>query len=327
MKILFLELSGSESCARSPSKYSGAGPTMRRLVEKIPNAYLAAETSCFESDATSKCISLNKEVIQDLRSNYSVEGIISVFLGKNFDWDLIVYSNPTINLNTEICQLNWALGHNETVHSNVKNLLVHNLKWQKPVIQNPNTKVHEFILGIDIPPFQEYRKRDFCFQCSNHYPAIQSISVANICRRNRIPCILAGPSSGEYRKLLLAEVDYKFVYYLGEIDEEEKIKLMKEARCYTNLVSHHINGPQLSLKTAWSYGTPVIATPMGIMPEVIQEGVNGFLIKNEQEFLLAYEKSQYINQKSCWETSTNWSIGNMVDSFLSVADSVMKGKA
>ena len=312
-KILLLELSATDSCARSPSRYSGCGPTLRRLAENIPNVYLAAETSCFEGDTTEKCIAFDKIILEGIRKGYPLN--YSYNYNGVSDFDVYIYSDPSFSLNTLKPQICWALGHQERVCPTIKNLLLHNAKWQKPEITNPNTKVFEFVLGINIPVFQENLKREFCFQCSNHYSQIQSARVAEICNRNNIPLILAGPSSGEYRKLLLKHIDYKNTFYLGEIDEEEKIKLMKEARCYTNLVTHHINGPQLSVKMAWSYGTPVIATPLGIMPEVIQEGVNGFLVKNEQEFVTAYYKSFNINQKDCFDTSTNWSIDKMVKSF------------
>lgn len=302
-----------------PSKYSGAGPTFRRLAENIPNIYLAAEESCFNGDINDKCISLSRGDIEGIRNNQPLNPYL---LGDNFD--IVVYASPSITLSTNKPQLCWAVGQSEEIHPEIKNLLLHNPKWQQPVIQNKETKIYEFVLGINIPEFEDRKREDFVFQCSNNYPQINSHVVAAWCRKNKIKALFAGPAHGEYRKAFLNEIDYKYTFYLGEISEEEKIKILKQARCYTNLVSHPINGPQLGVKQAWSHGIPVISTNMGIMPEVINNGKNGFIISNEKEFLDAYDRSEYVSSKDCYSTAQNWNIDKMVSSFNSVVSEILK---
>ena len=322
MKILLLELSTSDSCARLPSRYSGAGPTMRRLVENIDNCYIAAEKSCFENDANDKCILLHKEDIENIRNNQP----LNPYLFGN-DYDIVVYADPILVLNTQKPQICWAPGAYEKVHPEIKHLLVHNLKWQKPIVQNQNTKIHEFVLGIDIPKiFQEYQKSNYIFHCGNHYELVHSDMAANWCRNNKIKCLFAGPIDDSFRDKFLNEIDYEYTFYLNQITEEEKIKILKKARCCIDLVTHEINGPRLSCKQSWAYNTPVISTNFGIMPEVINRGKDGFIITNEKEFLEAYHQSQYINQKVCWDTSQAWSLDKMVDSFCKVINEVLNQK-
>lgn len=317
MKILLLELSGSDSCARQPSRYSGAGPTMRRLVENVDNSSIAAEESCFEGDTNNKCISLSKADVENIRNHQP----LNPYLFGN-DYDVIVYANPGLILNTQKPQICWTVGAYEEINPEIKYLLVHNLKWQKPQIKSPNTKIHEFVLGIDIPPFQEYEKESFIFSCGNQYPQVNSHILARWAVKNKIKVVFAGPIDPTYKQIFLNEIDYNWATYIGQIDETEKIKLMKKARCYIDLVSHPINGPRLSVKSAWSYGCSVISTPVGVMPEVIEQNKNGFIIKDELEFVDAFKASSSINQKDCWNTSNKYSIEKMVESFKKVVNEI-----
>ena len=316
MKILLLELSGSDSCSRKPNRYAGAGPSLRRVAENLDNCWLAAEESCFENDISDKCIRLTKESVKNLKSGSKDSLLLD-------DYDVLVYSDHNIVLNTEKPQICWAVGANEKINPEIKHLLLHNAKWQQPIIQNSETKIYEFVLGIDIPEFEKYDKENYVFQCSNHYYQINSDVVANFCKKNGITALFAGPISEDYRKAFLQQIDNKYTFYLGEIKESEKIKLLQKARCYTNLVGHNINGPQLGVKQAWAYGSPVIATNMGIMPEIIKQN-NGFIIKDEHGFVEAFNAAQFIDQKECWNTANNWSTEKMVNSFKLVVEEVIK---
>lgn len=319
MKILLLELSGSDSVSRSPSKYGGAGITLRRLAENIDDCYLAAEASCFEGDISEKCIPINKQIIEYIRNQES-KSLTYYEMGK---FDAYVYCNPSITLQTGKLQICWAVGANESINPEIKYLLLHNAKWQQPIIKNFNTKIHEFVLGIDIPPFEIRNKQDIIFECSNHYPEINSHILANWCRNNKITVLLAGPISKNYEQQFLHEIDYQYTFYLGQIKEEEKIKILKIAKGYAGLWSHAINGPTLGVKQALAYQCFIISTPMGIMSEIIQNEINGFLIKNEQDFMNAWNNRNKPDQLECWNTAQKWSLTKMVDSFKNVIYKIM----
>lgn len=328
MKILLLELSGSDSLARKPGRYSGCGPTFRRLAENIDNCYLAGLEECFEGDITNKCLPLNKFHISQILSYAQLEEVIRYRYHVSddpepppFDFDLIVYSKPDVTLNTTKPQLCWSVGAYEKINPNIKHLLLHNPKWQQPIIQNPDTKVHEFVLGIEIPPFEERTKKNQILQITNHYPQINSIILAQWALKYEIKTIFAGPISEGYP--LLDYIDYHTTWYLGQIKEEEKIKLMKESLVHASLYSHPINGPNLSTKTALSYGCWILTTNAGIMPEVIQNRVNGHIINNEGDFLDAWGRRDQPKQANCWNTAQNWSLDKMINSFKKVVNEIL----
>jgi glycosyltransferase involved in cell wall biosynthesis len=66
------------------------------------------------------------------------------------------------------------------------------------------------------------------------------------------------------------------VKYLGKVTEEEKVKLYQ--RAWLVLSTSYIEGWGMTAVEANSCGTPVVAYATGSMPEIIQEGVNGFLV-------------------------------------------------
>ena len=68
---------------------------------------------------------------------------------------------------------------------------------------------------------------------------------------------------------------------LGEIPHEEKVRLLRRAKA----VLFPIDWPEpfgLVMTEAMACGTPVIATPCGSVPEVIEDGVTGWIVSVER---------------------------------------------
>lgn len=82
---------------------------------------------------------------------------------------------------------------------------------------------------------------------------------------------------------------------LGEISHEEKADLLGRAKA----VLFPIDWPEpfgLVMTEANACGTPVIATPRGSVPEVVQEGENGWIVPVEGYAEAAAEKLQLLDQ-------------------------------
>jgi hypothetical protein len=64
-------------------------------------------------------------------------------------------------------------------------------------------------------------------------------------------------------------------------------------------------------------GTPVIAYRHGSVPEVIDEGVTGFVVDNEQAAVRAVERVAGLNRAECRRTfERRFSVGRMTDDYL-----------
>ena len=88
------------------------------------------------------------------------------------------------------------------------------------------------------------------------------------------------------------------VEYLGEIGYPEKCDFLGNAAAL--LVP--IQWPEpfgLVMIEAMACGTPVIAYPNGSVPEIVQHGVNGFIVQNVKQAALAVGKLSQIDRHEC----------------------------
>lgn len=82
-------------------------------------------------------------------------------------------------------------------------------------------------------------------------------------------------------KRLIEEINEKglsdFVFYEGWVSGERKTQLLSESDIF--ILPSYAEGLPISLLEAMSYKLPVISTPVGGIPEIVEEGKNGLLIQ------------------------------------------------
>ena len=69
----------------------------------------------------------------------------------------------------------------------------------------------------------------------------------------------------------------EYVKILGQVPEGEKILQLRSSDIF--VLPTFSEGLPISLLEAMAAGLPIISTPVGAIPEVIDEGKNGFLIQ------------------------------------------------
>jgi len=126
-----------------------------------------------------------------------------------------------------------------------------------------------------------------------------------------------------YAKYVEPELDDEQIIYLGPADSSKRDELLRKASC----LIHPINFAEpfgLSIIEAMACGTPVIAYPLGAMPELIQDGVNGFLPSGEDQFLAALGRIEQIDRKVCRKyIEDNFSIEKMVSQYIRVYEKIL----
>lgn len=103
------------------------------------------------------------------------------------------------------------------------------------------------------------------------------------------------PYFNETIKPLLA---HPLIDYIGEVNETEKRLLLSQARA----LLFPIDWPEpfgLVMIESFACGTPVIAYRHGSVPEVMQEGVTGFIVQSQEQAIIAAHKIATIDRSRC----------------------------
>ena len=122
------------------------------------------------------------------------------------------------------------------------------------------------------------------------------------------------PLTDYSKKMLRLFEETPCVEFIGQVGEEKKELL---ANAYALLMPIQWEEPfGLVVIEAMACGTPVIAFRRGSMPEIIKEGISGFLVNTVQEMIQVSEKIPDIKRIDCrQETEKRFSIEQMVNEY------------
>ncbi|HUZ92428.1 MAG TPA: glycosyltransferase family 4 protein [Candidatus Paceibacterota bacterium] len=117
-----------------------------------------------------------------------------------------------------------------------------------------------------------------------------------------LPLTIAGEVRENDKEFLEKEVfpfiDGKDIRFLGEVGHEEKNRIFREADAVL-FPSRWNEAFGLVIPEALACGTPVIALENGAVPEVLRDGMTGFITKDEKGFIEAAKKFVVISRKAC----------------------------
>jgi glycosyltransferase involved in cell wall biosynthesis len=117
------------------------------------------------------------------------------------------------------------------------------------------------------------------------------------------------------------------IEYVGELGGEEKLALVGRAICLLNPIAW----PEpfgMVMVEALACGTPVVATPMGAVPEIVDQGVTGYTCSGEESLARAVVAAASIDRKACRAAVANrFSAGRMVADHVALYESVTDGRA
>jgi glycosyltransferase involved in cell wall biosynthesis len=121
-----------------------------------------------------------------------------------------------------------------------------------------------------------------------------------------------------YASDVLADVDGARAIYHGAVGGEQRIRALGQARALLHLIN--FDEPfGLSVVEAMACGTPVIAMNRGSMPELIEEGVNGFLVDSLDEAVAAVERCGGLDRTRVRESvARRFSVDRMADAYLAL---------
>lgn len=88
------------------------------------------------------------------------------------------------------------------------------------------------------------------------------------------------------------------VEYIGEVGGAEKHELLADAVCLLNPIAWAEPFGMVMIE-ALAHGTPVVATPCGAAPEIVDDGVTGYLRETVDELADAVTKVDGLDRRSC----------------------------
>ena len=125
-----------------------------------------------------------------------------------------------------------------------------------------------------------------------------------IAQRTGVPLKIAAKVDRGDRDYFLEEIepliDGTLVEFVGEIGEHEKTQFLGDAIALLFL----IDWPEpfgLAMIEAMACGTPVIASRCGSVPEVIDEGVTGFIVEDLEDAAHSVARAMNLDRRRCRE--------------------------
>jgi glycosyltransferase involved in cell wall biosynthesis len=114
------------------------------------------------------------------------------------------------------------------------------------------------------------------------------------------------------------------IIFLGEINEIEKSRLLNRAKA----LLFPIDWPEpfgLVMIEAFSCGTPVIAYRNGAVPEIMEEGVTGYVVNNQDDAIRATQNLDAFDRSGCRAVfDQRFTVTQMANSYLSIYQKVIK---
>jgi glycosyltransferase involved in cell wall biosynthesis len=152
--------------------------------------------------------------------------------------------------------------------------------------------------------------------------AIEIAKAAGI--KLRIAAKIDKPDQAYFDKHIAHLFDDPLVEYVGEISEKEKGEFLGNAMA----MLFPIDWPEpfgLVQIEAMACGTPVIAFPQGSVPEIIENGLNGFIVSSVEEAVDAVNRLHTIDRQACrMRFEECFSASVMAENYERIYESIVK---
>jgi glycosyltransferase involved in cell wall biosynthesis len=178
----------------------------------------------------------------------------------------------------------------------------------------------------------------------------QDVAV-RVCREAGVPLVLAGPVAGiddprELERRLGAgdpsltghpdvayfcdhvapHLDGVRARWVGGVSGEAKERLLRSARALLTPIRWAEPGATAVVE-ALARGIPVVGTPLGVLPTLVEHGVTGYLAEDEAELAGWLGKLDAISPSACREAARPWTPSAMATRYIELYEQLLDGRA
>lgn len=116
------------------------------------------------------------------------------------------------------------------------------------------------------------------------------------------------------------------IRWIGEVDNDERNELMTKAMCFLHPIT--FKEPfGLTMIESLACGCPVVAFNKGSVPEIIQNGINGFVVDDLDGMIEGIRNIGIIDRSSCRASViSKFNVKQMVDGYEAIYEKVLKQK-
>ncbi|AKG21989.1 glycosyltransferase family 4 protein [Calothrix sp. 336/3] len=127
-----------------------------------------------------------------------------------------------------------------------------------------------------------------------------------------------------FEQEIAPHIDGKQIHYLGEVNHSEKAQLLGNA----SVTLFPITWEEpfgLVMIESMATGTPVLATAMGSVPEVVAQGISGYICNDYAQMAEMISAALKLNRQNCRQhVENNFSVTQMVNGYVGVYEQIIQ---
>ncbi len=179
--------------------------------------------------------------------------------------------------------------------------------------------------GIDIESFDVGPGGDTLVFFGRIHPDKGTATAIAVAAQAGLPLVIAGIIQDReyFERWVEPHLDGERVTYLGAVGPKRRQEVLGSARALLHLIE--FDEPfGFSVVEAMACGTPVIAHSRGSMPEIIQPGVNGFLVGSIEEASDAVDDAVRLDRQAVrFSIEGRFGVARMVDDYLALYQRIL----
>jgi glycosyltransferase involved in cell wall biosynthesis len=183
--------------------------------------------------------------------------------------------------------------------------------------------------GIDVSLYRMVEQKQRYLSFIGRIAPLKGTHLAiDVAKRTGIPLKIAGdiqPANREYfEKKIRPEIDGQLVQYIGLADLQAKNELLGNSMAM--LFPIQWNEPfGLVMVEAMACGTPVLAMPGGSVPEVVHDGVSGYICRSVRSMAKRLGELNFKPSAVRSYVEENFSVERMTRDYVALYEEILRG--